>query len=153
GVTDHSYGLPIARGVPMEQLAQQHREIDALNRKYRGRFRLIKGIEANILADGTVDMRPDELALLELVVAAPHSSLRVATDQTLRMVTAVRTAGVHILGHPRGRKYGSRPGVTADWDRVFVAAKQAQVAIEVDGDPSRQDLDYELAKRAVDAGC
>src|SRR6478672_2836740 len=61
GVTDHSYGLPIAGGVSMEELAQQHREIDALNRKYRRRFRLIKGIEANIRADGSVDMQPEEL--------------------------------------------------------------------------------------------
>jgi histidinol phosphatase-like PHP family hydrolase len=153
GVTDHSYGLPIAGGVSMEELAQQHREIDALNRKYRRRFRLIKGIEANIRADGSVDMLPEELARLELVVAAPHSGLRVATDQTARMIAAVRTKGVHILGHPRGRKEGSRPGVTADWDRVFAAARKANVAIEIDGDPSRQDVDYDLAKRAVDAGC
>jgi len=153
GVTDHSYGLPIAGGVSMEELARQHREIDALNRKYRRKFRLIKGIEANIRADGSVDMQPEELAQLELVVAAPHSALRVATDQTPRMVTAVQTKGVHILGHPRGRMYGSRPGVTADWDRVFAAAKAHNVAIEIDGDPSRQDIDYDLAKRAVAAGC
>ncbi|MBW8867725.1 MAG: DNA polymerase/3'-5' exonuclease PolX [Acidobacteria bacterium] len=153
GVTDHSYGLPIAGGVSMEELAQQHGEIDALNRKYRGKFRLIKGIEANIRADGSVDMQPDELAQLELVVAAPHSALRVAADQTMRMVAAVRAKGVHILGHPRGRMYGSRPGVTADWDQVFAAAKNANVAIEIDGDPSRQDIDYDLATRAVDAGC
>ena len=153
GVTDHSYGLPIARGVSMADLAEQHRAIDLLNRKHKGVFRLIKGIEANIRADGSVDMTPSELAQLELVVAAPHSSLRVATDQTARMVAAVKTPGVHILGHPRGRKYGSRPGVTADWDKVFAAAKRAQVAIEIDGDPARQDVDYDLAKRAVEAGC
>jgi len=153
GVTDHSYGLPIARGVSMTDLAEQHRAIDRLNRKHTGVFRLIKGIEANIRADGSVDMTPSELAQLELVVAAPHSSLRVATDQTSRMVAAVTTPGVHILGHPRGRMYGSRPGVTADWDRVFAAAKRAEVAIEIDGDPSRQDVDYDLARHAVDAGC
>jgi len=153
GVTDHSYGLPIAGGVPMEKLGRQHREIDALNRKYRGRFRLIKGIEANIRPDGGVDMEPEELKQLELVVAAPHSALRVATDQTARMIAAVKTKGVHILGHPRGRMYGSRPGVTADWDRVFAAARKTNVAIEIDVDPSRQDVDYDLAKQAVDAGC
>ena len=60
---------------------------------------------------------------------------------------------VHILGHPRGRKYGARPGVTADWDTVFKAAARSGVAIEIDGDPSRQDIDYLLAKRAVSAGC
>ena len=153
GVTDHSYGLPIARGVSMARLFEQHRAIDRLNEAHDGAFRLIKGIEANIRADGSVDMTPSELAQLELVVAAPHSSLRVATDQTDRMVAAVKTPGVHILGHPRGRMYGSRPGVAADWDRVFAAARSANVAIEIDGDPSRQDLDYDLARRGVDAGC
>src|SRR6185295_16626284 len=150
-VTDHSYGLKIAGGVSMAELAQQHRDIDRLNKKHRGTFKLIKGIEANIRADGSVDMEPGELATLELVVAAPHSALRSAADQTARMVNAVKTQGVHIIGHPRGRMYGSRPGVSADWDRVFAAAKRANVAIEIDGDPSRQDVDYELARRAVAA--
>jgi len=152
-VTDHSYGLKIAGGVTMEELAQQHVEIDRLNRKYRGKFRLLKGIEANIRADGSVDMEPHELATLEIVVAAPHSQLRVSGDQTARMVNAVKTRGVHILGHPRGRKYGARPGITADWEKVFKAAKRSGVAIEIDGDPSRQDLDYDLARGAVAAGC
>jgi len=152
-VTDHSYGLPIAHGVSMHRLFEQHRAIDALNATHRGRFRLIKGIEANIRADGSVDMNAQELRQLELVVAAPHSALRTSADQTKRMVRAVKTPGVHILGHPRGRKYGSRPGVTADWDRVFAAAEKARVAVEIDGDPSRQDVDHELARRALEAGC
>lgn len=153
GVTDHSYGLPIAHGVSMEDLAEQQREIDVLNRRYRGRFRLIKGIEANIRSDGSIDMTRDELAELELVVAAPHSGLRSAADQTSRMVAAVRTPGVHILGHPRGRLYGKRPGVHANWADVFEAAAAANVAIEIDGDPWRQDVDYSLARRALSAGC
>ncbi len=153
GVTDHSYGLPIARGVSMARLVEQHLEIDRLNKEYKGRFHLIKGIEANIRADGSVDMTPTELRQLELVVAAPHSALRSSADQTARMVAAARAPGVHILGHPRGRKYGSRPGITADWDRVFAAAKQSGVAIEIDGDPSRQDVDHELARRAIAAEC
>jgi histidinol phosphatase-like PHP family hydrolase len=152
-VTDHSYGLQIAGGVSMEDLARQHAEIDRLNKRYRRRFRLLKGIEANIRPDGTVDMTPEELDRLEIVVAAPHSGLRSPQPQTSRMITAVRTMGVHILGHPRGRKYGSRPGITADWDRVFEVAAQMGVAIEIDGDPSRQDVDFTLAKRALAAGC
>jgi putative hydrolase len=152
-VTDHSYGLPIAHGVSMARLMEQHLEIDRLNARYAGRFRLIKGIEANILADGTVDMTPDERRRLELVVAAPHSALRSEADQTRRMLTAVRTLGVHILGHPRGRKSGTRPGVTADWDRIFEAAARTTVAIEIDGDPTRQDIDHQLARRALAAGC
>ena len=152
-VTDHSYGLPIAGGMPMAQVTLQHRDIDALNAKYAGRFRLLKGIEANIRADGSVDMTPSELAQFEIVVAAPHSALRSATDQTARMVAAVQTPGVHILGHPRGRMYGSRPGVTADWDTVFAAAARRGVAVELDGDSARQDLDYDLARRALARGC
>ena len=152
-VTDHSYGLPIAGGLPMTKVARQHAEIDALNDTYAGRFRLLKGIEANIRADGSVDMTPPELAQFEIVVAAPHSSLRSANDQTPRLLAAVQTPGVHILGHPRGRMYGSRPGVTADWEHVFAAAARFGVAIELDGDPARQDLDYDLARRAVASGC
>lgn len=152
-VTDHSYGLPIAGGVSMDRIAQQHRDIDALNVKYAGRFRLLKGIEANIRADGSVDMTPSELAQFEMVVAAPHSALRSAADQTARMVSAVQTPGVHILGHPRGRMYGSRPGVSADWHTVFTAAARCGVAVELDGDSARQDLDYDLARLALASGC
>jgi histidinol phosphatase-like PHP family hydrolase len=152
-VTDHSYGLPIAGGVSMAALADQHAEIDRLNERHRGRFQLIKGIEANIMADGTMDLQPEELRRLEIVVAAPHAALRLTEDQTERMLRVVRTPGVHILGHPRGRKYGSRPGVSADWPKVFAEAARHQVAIEIDGDPSRQDVDHDLARLAVDAGC
>ncbi len=152
-VTDHSYGLPIAGGLPMTKVAEQHRQIDRLNARYQGQFRLLKGIEANIRADGSVDMTIDELAQMEIVVAAPHSALRSSADQTPRMLSAVQTPGVHILGHPRGRMYGSRPGVTADWETVFATAARSGVAIELDGDPSRQDLDFDLARLAVASGC
>jgi histidinol phosphatase-like PHP family hydrolase len=152
-VTDHSYGLPIAGGVSMDNLARQHREIDGLNRRYGRRFRMLKGIEANIRADGRIDMSPSEVEALDVVVASPHSALRSDADQTPRMVTAVTQRGVHILGHPRGRMFGSRPGVAANWDAVFERAAASGVAIEIDGDPSRQDLDFELARTAVAAGC
>ena len=153
GVTDHSYGLPIARGVSMGDLKKQHAEINRINKRYTGRCRIIKGIEANILADGALDMQPRELRTLELVLAAPHSKLRSNDDQTARMVEAVQTAGVHILAHPRGRKFGTRPGITANWKKVFATAAQSGVAIEIDGDPSRQDVDFELAQQAIAAGC
>ena len=152
-VTDHSYGLPIAGGVSMDALAEQHREIDRLNAIHGETFRLLKGIEANIRTDGSVDMTPAELRQLEIVVAAPHSVLRSPADQTARMIAAVSTPGIHILGHPRGRMYGSRPGVSADWSAVFDAAASAGIAVEIDGDPARQDIDYELAEVALGAGC
>jgi histidinol phosphatase-like PHP family hydrolase len=152
-ITDHSYGLPIAHGLSMTDLGEQQREIDRINERYRGRFRLLKGIEANIRADGSLDMTLEELRQLEIVVAAPHAGLRRLDDQTDRMLRAVCTPGVHVLGHPRGRMYGSRPGVTADWEHVFASAAANGVAIEIDGDPARQDIDYDLARLAVKAGC
>ncbi len=153
GLTDHSYGLKIARGMSMADVVKQQRDIDRVNEKLDGRFRLIKGIEANIGSDGSLDLTPDELTQFELVVAAAHSGLRSEDDQTSRMLRAVATPSVHILGHPRGRQYGSRAGVHADWDAVFAAAARANVAIEIDGDPARQDVDYDLVPRAVAAGC
>lgn len=152
-VTDHSHGLPIAGGVPMTRVQDQHGEIDQLNAASDGTFRLLKGIECNIRADGSLDLTAEELARFEIVVAAPHAALRSPADQTARMVAAVATPGVHILGHPRGRMYGSRSGVSADWGLIFDAAARSDVAVELDGDPARQDLDYLLARRAVDAGC
>ena len=152
-VTDHSYGLRIAGGMSMAEMTEQHEEIDGVNARYGNQFRLLKGIEANIKADGTVDMEPEELRRLELVVAAPHAVLRSPADQTDRLLRTIATPGVNILGHPRGRMYGSRPGVTARWPDVFAAAADAGVAIEIDGDPARQDIDYDLARLAVDAGC
>jgi histidinol phosphatase-like PHP family hydrolase len=153
GITDHSYGLPIARGVTMADIARQHREIDALNARYEGSFRVFKGIEANILLDGNLDLQPDERAMFEFVVASPHSQLRRSEDQTARMLGAVRGASVAILGHPRGRMYNKRPGITADWDRVFEEAATRRVAIELDGNWHRQDIDFVLARRALQAGC
>jgi histidinol phosphatase-like PHP family hydrolase len=153
GITDHSYGLAIAGGMTMAQVAEQHAEIDALNRRHAGRFRLFKGIEANIRPDGTVDMEPEELRQFEFVVASPHSLLRKTIDQTARMIGAVSQPGVCILGHPQGRRFNVRPGVSADWDRVFETAARRQVAIEIDGSWDRQDVHYALAARALELGC
>jgi histidinol phosphatase-like PHP family hydrolase len=153
GITDHSYGLPIAGGMTMDKVAEQHAEIDALNARYKKRFRVFKGIEANIRADGTVDMTEEELRLFDYVVASPHSLLRKSIDQTDRMVGAVSQPGVCILGHPMGRRYNVRAGVGAEWDEVFKVAARRKVAIELDGSWDRQDVHYELAARALAHGC
>jgi len=152
-VTDHSHGLKIAGGMSMAEAAAQHETIARLNERYEGRFRMIKGVEANIGADGHLDLSAEEAACFELVLAAPHSKLRRSEDQTARLLAAVATPGVHVLAHPRGRITGSRAGVVADWDAVFAAAVEHGVAVEIDGDPSRQDLDFSLAQRAQAVGC
>jgi len=152
-VTDHSYGLKIAGGMSMAEAAEQRSAIDQVNATHRDRFRLLQGIEANIDVAGRLDLSEDEAATFDVVLAAPHSRLRRNEDQTDRMLAAVGQPAVRILAHPRGRITGSRAGVIADWDTVFAAAAARGVAIEIDGDPARQDLDHTLATRARDAGC
>lgn len=151
-VTDHSHGLKIAGGMSMQEAAEQRQAIDRVN-SVTGSFRLFQGIEANIGADGQLDLTRDEACAFDIVLAAPHSRLRRAEDQTERMITAVQNAVVRILAHPRGRITGSRGGVVADWHRVFATAAGFGVAIEIDGDPARQDLDYVLAASALATGC
>ena len=152
-VTDHSYGLKIAGGMSMAEAAQQRSAIDEVNARHRDRFRLLQGVEANIDAGGRLDLSEDEAATFDVVLAAPHSRLRRSEDQTDRMLMALAQPAVRILAHPRGRITGSRAGVIADWDTVFASAAQRGVAIEIDGDPARQDLDHTLAIRALDAQC
>jgi|KBSMisStaDraftv2_1062788.scaffolds.fasta_scaffold36328_3 histidinol phosphatase-like PHP family hydrolase len=152
-VTDHSYGLKIAGGMSMAEAAEQRRAIDAVNENRDAPFRLIQGVEANIDATGRLDLSDDEAATFDIVLAAPHSRLRRIEDQTARLLTAIAHPSVRILAHPRGRITGSRAGVVADWDAVFALAATRRIAIEIDGDPARQDLDYTLASRALSAGC
>lgn len=152
-VTDHSYGLKIARGMSMESAGEQRLLIERLNARWGARFRLIHGIEANIGLDGELDLSAAEAAQFELVLAAPHSRLRRSDDQTARLLAAIRAPHVHVLAHPRGRIAGSRAGIVARWNDVFRAAARLDVAIEIDGDPARQDLDHTLAAQALAAGC
>ena len=152
-VTDHSYGLKIAGGMSMEDAKKQRRAIEQVNARYGTRFRLLQGIEANIDAEGHLDLSGDEAATFDVVLAAPHSKLRKNDDQTDRMLTALQHPMVRILAHPRGRITGSRAGVLANWDLVFEAAAERGVAIEIDGDPARQDLDFTMARRALECGC
>jgi len=152
GITDHARGLAIAGGLPADRVRAQQREIAGLNRR-GGPCRALASIEANIAADGSVDVYADEGLRFDLIIAAPHSKLRTPDDQTARLLTAIRTPGVHVLAHPRGRMAGSRAGIVADWQAVFGAAADHHVAVELDGDPARQDLDHTLAGRALRAGC
>jgi putative hydrolase len=152
-VTDHSYGLTIAGGMSMAEAAAQRVAIECVNARYGGRFRLLQGIEANIDATGHLDLTDEEATTFDVVLAAPHSRLRKTDDQTERMLTVLQHPAVRILAHPRGRISGSRAGVIANWDAVFEAAAQRGIAIELDGDPARQDLDYTLARQALTFGC
>jgi DNA polymerase (family 10) len=155
-ITDHSKGLAIARGMDEEELAQQGRDIDALNRELEvaGRgIRALRSIEMNLTPEGEGDMDPAAIAKLDLVLGAFHSRLRVAEDQTDRYVAALRNPTVHVLAHPRGRKFNNRSGLRAEWDVVLQAAADLGKAVEIDAYPDRQDLSVDLLRLAKRAGC
>ena len=150
-VTDHSKGLPIANGMDETRLLSQGEEIAQANEQLasEGRqLRLLRAIEMNVSPEGEGDMDPDVLAGLDLVLGAFHSKLRVTDDQTERYIAGVRNPTVHVLAHPRGRRWGSRKGLYADWSKVFEAAAEAGTALEIDAHAERQDLQIELLKLA-----
>src|SRR5262245_37146689 len=130
-ISDHAPGLRIARGISIEDAFAQHQEIDRLNAASPG-FRIFKGIEANITAEGGLDLSPEDAAHFEMVLAAPHSQLRTVEDQTMRLLRTIARPDVDVLAHPRGRKAGERAGIVADWDQVFALAAKTGVAIEID---------------------
>ena len=154
-ITDHSKGLKIARGMDEQTLAGQGREIERLNEELRAsgaEIHVLRSIEMNLSPEGEGDMDEAALAGLDLVLGAFHSMLRLREDQTERYLAAVRNPDVHVLAHPRGRRYDSRLGLHADWRRVFEEAALEDKAMEIDAYPDRQDLEIELLELARESG-
>lgn len=152
-VSDHSKGLEVASGLDPEGVRLQRRKVDRWNQRWGDELRLIQGLEVEILEDGTIDLSADERRDVECVVAAIHRGMRGDRDQTDRLIRAVTTDGVDVLAHPRARLFHHRPGIRARWEKVFAACATAGVAVEINGFPRRQDLDWELTRLAHDAGC
>jgi histidinol phosphatase-like PHP family hydrolase len=154
-VTDHSQALAIANGMTADELAQQGRVIDAMNRGFEevgDAFRVLRSMEVDLFPDGTIDMDDDSLASLDLVLGAFHSELRSKDDQTERYLAALRQPRLHVLAHPKARMYGRRVGLVADWRRVFAEAARLGKALELDATVPRQDLNVELATLAREEG-
>jgi histidinol phosphatase-like PHP family hydrolase len=155
-ITDHSKGLKIAGGINEEQLQQQALEIAAVNGSLAtaGKtVRVLRSIEVNLNPAGEVDMEVSSLDNLDLVLGCFHSSLRKKDDQTNRYLAALRNPAIQILGHPRGRIYNFRLGLSADWARVFAVAAELDKAVEIDSYPDRQDMSIDLVRLARKAGC
>lgn len=153
--TDHSKSLTVARGQDEEQLAEQGRRIDAMNGALEIRgdgFRILRSIEMDVFEDGSGDMEPASLDALDLVLGAFHTKLRSTDDQTERYVAALRNSSVHVLAHPTARMFGRRPGIRADWRRVFAEAARTGTALEIDANARRQDLGLDLVRLAVAEG-
>jgi histidinol phosphatase-like PHP family hydrolase len=155
-ITDHSKGLKIAGGINEDELAQQTDEINVLNQSLplrNGRVQVLRSIELNINPHGEGDMDPSSLSRLDIVLGCFHSALRRTDDQTDRYLAALRNPNIQILGHPRGRIYNYRLGLSADWPRVFDTAAELDKAVEIDAYPDRQDLSLDLVRLARNAGC
>ncbi len=152
GVADHSPVAAYANGVSAERLRDQWRRIDELNAG-QPEMRIVKGLEADILPDGGLDIPEGCEEGLEYVVASVHSVFGLSEEaQTARVVRAVSHPACRILGHPTGRLLLARPGYAVDLERVLGACAEHGVAVEINASPYRLDLDWRWARRALELG-
>ena len=153
GVTDHSPRIKVVNGLDAERLLAQSRELAEVQAQVEG-LTLLQGIEVDILEDGSLDLPDAVLEILDVVIASPHVKLRQEPAlMTERMLRAVAHPNVDVIGHPTGRRPGSREGATYDFEAVFKEAARHGVALEIDCDPARMDLSPEMARLALELGC
>lgn len=152
GICDHSQTAAYANGLRPERVLQQMDEIDALNAKMAP-FRILKGIESDILGDGSLDYASDILAMFDIVVASVHSNLSMDMEKAhLRLKNAIENPYTSILGHPTGRLLLMRPGYPIDHAYIIDACAANGVAIELNSHPYRLDLDWRWIDYAVNKG-
>lgn len=154
GVADHSQSAAYAGGLSPEEVADQHAEADRLNKRSRGGFHIFKGIESDILADGALDYPDEVLARFDFVVASVHGRFRMnRAEQTERILRAVQNPYTTILGHMTGRQLLRRPGYEVDVEKILKACADHGVAVEINANPWRLDLDWRWHGRALELGC
>lgn len=154
GIADHSQTAAYANGLLPTKVLQQHKEIDELNKKYvsEGRnFKILKGIESDILSDGNLDYKDEILATFDYVVASVHSNLNMnITKATDRLIKAIKNPYTTILGHPTGRLLLSRKGYPIDYQAVIDACADNNVVIEINASPYRLDLDWRWIQYCIE---
>jgi DNA polymerase (family 10) len=154
GVADHSKSAHYAGGLSVEQISEQHREADRLNKRFGKEFRILKGIESDILADGSLDYPGEVLDSFDFVVASIHGRFKLdRTAQTERLLRAISDPHTTIIGHMTGRQLQRRPGYEIDVDKVLRACARHEVAVEINAHPWRLDLDWRWHQAALDFGC
>jgi DNA polymerase (family 10) len=152
-MTDHSRSLGVANGLSIERVAAQRTAIDEVQAEMGDSFRLLAGIETEILADGDLDYPDDVLSQFDVVLASLHTSLRQDGSRiTQRLLSAINNPHVDIIGHPTGRLVGSRDPADLDMEAVFKAAAERKVILEINANPERLDLKDVHARRAVEVG-
>ncbi|TAG64005.1 MAG: PHP domain-containing protein, partial [Runella slithyformis] len=146
GIADHSQTATYAQGLSVERVRQQHQEIDQLNAQFAGSekpFKILKGIESDILGDGSLDYPDAILATFDYVVASVHSNLDMSLEKaTARLLRAIENPYTTILGHPTGRLLLTRAGYPIDYKAIIDACAQHGVVIEINASPWRLDLDW-----------
>lgn len=151
-MTDHSKSAFYANGLKPDRVLAQFAEIDALNAQYTD-FRILKGIESDILSDGSLDYEEELLAQFDVIIASVHSNLRMdEVKATERLIGAIQNPYTHILGHPTGRLLLSREGYPIDHKAVIDACAEYRVSIELNANPYRLDLDWSWIPYALEKG-
>ncbi|HEY2583990.1 MAG TPA: helix-hairpin-helix domain-containing protein [Mucilaginibacter sp.] len=152
GMCDHSKSAFYAKGLSIERVLQQQEEIDHLNKKLNG-FHIFKGIESDILYDGSLDYPAEILKRFDFIVASVHSILKMDEEKaTSRLIKAVENPYTTILGHPTGRLLLSRNGYPINYKKVIDACAANRVVIEINANPFRLDLDWRWHQYALDKG-
>lgn len=152
GLSDHSQAAVYAHGLDEARLAKQIQEVDRLNRRWKD-FRILKGLECDILADGSLDLSPAVLAGLDFVIGSVHSGFEMSEQEmTDRVCKALGNEHLDILGHPTGRLLLSREGYKVDLERVLQTAAREEKVVELNAYPNRLDLDWTHCRRAKELG-
>ncbi len=152
GICDHSKSAFYAKGLSIERVLQQHEEIDHLNKKITD-FHIFKGIESDILNDGSLDYPDEILKRFDFIVASVHSNLKMDSEKaTARLIKAIENPYTTILGHPTGRLLLSRKGYDFDYKKMIDACAANGVVIEINANPLRLDLDWRWHQYALEKG-
>ncbi len=152
GICDHSKTAVYAGGLKEDDIKRQHEEIDQLNERMKP-FRIFKGIESDILGDGSLDYSDDVLASFDIVVASVHQNLKMTEEKAMqRLLAAIRNPFTTILGHPTGRLLLMREGYPLDFKTIIDTCAENKVVIELNANPYRLDMDWEWIPYAMEKG-
>ena len=154
GLTDHSQTAHYAGGLKPDEVRAQQKQIEKLNSKLGARFRVFKGIESDILPDGSLDYPENILDTFDMVIASVHGQFRMSkAEQTKRILRAIENPHTTIIGHVTGRQLLRRPGYEVDMEAILKACAKHGVAIEINANPWRLDLDWRWCERGLEFGC
>jgi len=153
GIADHTKFLKIEHGLDEKRLRERNKEIDKLNQKFKGKIKILKGCEANILPDGKIDIDDECLKEQDFVIAGVHSRFKMTKEEmTERIIRAMKNPNVDIISHPTGRLIQKRGEYEIDFDKILKVAKETGTILEINSYPERLDLNDVNIKKAKEMG-